>query len=41
MGARMQSLMHWATDYGRKMAIFQILFGQYYIWDTFGLGMDF
>jgi hypothetical protein len=48
-GARMNSgislawsaipLMQHGTDYGRMMAIYQILNGQYHIWEIFGLGL--
>jgi hypothetical protein len=27
------------TNYGRVMAISHILYGQYHIWDIFGLGL--
>ena len=34
-----QKVLLFTTDYGRMMAISQILFDQYHTWDIFGLGL--
>ena len=36
---QMISVFSWNTDYGGMMAISQILYGQYHIWNTFWLGL--